>query len=168
MGFALSWLGVKSVSPRIVQEALELTGTGRFEEIPDSALTGVDLPSGWYLVIANNQPPEFFVDSAVERLSTLGYVVICFVEEHVMYSSAAGWKRGRQVWSILHDVQKGVAHLEARGDLPSNFSTIRDRLRASQEAAVARTPTLTILSTFPFSWPRRHRLSPRSRYPGTW
>lgn len=135
MGFALSWLGVKNTTPRVVQEALDLTATRRHEEIPDSPLTGLDLPSGWYLVIANNQPPSFFAESAIKRLSAHCEAVICFVEEHVMYSSATGWKNGFQVWAVRHDAQIGVEHLEALGDPPSNFTTIRDRLRALQVAA---------------------------------
>ena len=138
MGYSLSWMGVKDVSLHVVLEALALTRTGRRQEIPDSPLNGVNLPSGWYLVIANNKSPDFFADSALQRLSTDGELVTCFVEEHVMYSSATGWKGGRKVWSVLHDSQLDIEHLETAGDLPSNFSLIRDRLHASQEAAGGR------------------------------
>jgi hypothetical protein len=36
------------------------------------------------------------------------------------------------VWSITHDLQRGIGHLEAEGALPDAFGPIRDRLSAKQ------------------------------------
>jgi hypothetical protein len=47
-----------------------------------------------------------------------------------MFSKAAVWRAGGEVWSVVHDSEKGVRHLEARGHLPSEFASIRDRLLA--------------------------------------
>lgn len=49
-----------------------------------------------------------------------------------MYSRASGWKDGRRVWSITHDLQRGNGHLEAEGDVPPVFAPVRDRLIAEQ------------------------------------
>ncbi len=149
MGFSLSWLGVKGVPPDVVLEALGLGGTGGRDEVPDAPLNGVELPGAWYLVIANRQPPEFFQESVLQRLSTIGEVVICFVEEHVMCSSATGWKHGRTMWSVLHDAQRDIEHLEAAGDLPSTFAAIRERLLASQQAAGGRTANVDYIFEVP-------------------
>ncbi len=149
MGFSQSWLGVKRVSPRVILEALALCGTGGCDVVPDAPLNGVGLPGEWYLVIANNQPPEFFQDSVLQRLSADGEVVICFVEEHVMYSSATGWKNGRKAWSVLHDSQRDVEHLEAAGDLPSIFASIRDRLRSEQKAGGGRSENVDFIFDVP-------------------
>jgi hypothetical protein len=138
MGYSLSWLGVKNVSPGIVRKALRLKDTGQRAELPESPFNGLQLPNGWYFVIADHQSPEFFPESVLAQLSTHGELVICFVEEHVMYSSATGWKDGRQVWSIYHDSQRDIEDLEATGDLPPSFGPIRDKLRAAQEAAGGR------------------------------
>lgn len=36
------------------------------------------------------------------------------------------------MWSIVHDDQKDLRHLETRGQLPPEFASIRDRLSAEQ------------------------------------
>ncbi len=138
MGYSLAWIGVKDVNPHSMLQALALAGTGRRETLPESPLTGVDLANGWYLVIANHQSDEFFADAILKRLSIEGEVVTCFLEEHVMFSRAAGWSGGRKVWWVLHDAERDIEHLEAGGELPACFAAVRDRLRSSQEAAGGR------------------------------
>ena len=55
-----------------------------------------------------------------------------FVEEHVMFSTVAAWESGKEVWSIMHDAQKGILDLKVKGTPPGNFTAIRDRLLAQQ------------------------------------
>ena len=132
MGYSLSWLAVRGKDAATVRNALGLRDTGEREEIPDSPLLGADLPGGWYLVFANRCD---FADSApLAKLSSAADVVTCSVEEHVMYSSAASWNNGRQVWSVIHDAQQGAGHLDAVGELPPGFGPIRDRLWEEQAA----------------------------------
>jgi hypothetical protein len=100
MGYSLAWMGAKNVDSHDVLVALALACTNRRETIPESPLTGIDLRNGWYLVIANHQSDEFFADAILKRLSIQGEVVTCFVEEHVMYSRASGWKGGRKAWQM--------------------------------------------------------------------
>jgi hypothetical protein len=118
-----------------VLATLELRGTNTYEQIPESDLTGASLPSGWYLVTANNGFPTFAEDTTLRRLSQTAEVVTCFVEEHVMCSAASLWADGRQVWSVLHDAGKGIEHLKSKGNLPPMFAPISERLRAEQAAA---------------------------------
>jgi hypothetical protein len=134
MGFSLSWVAVRGKTGRDVCDELGVEGTGRREEFPESPLTGAELPGGWYLVIANHDP-RFSLDEVLERISAYSEMVTCFVEEHVMYSAATGWRGGKKVWSIIHESDKGIDHLETEGDLPPMFGSIRDRLRLEQEAA---------------------------------
>ncbi len=130
MGFSLSWLAIRGKDVATVRSELGVRGTGRHEEVPESPLLGADLPTGWYLVLANRCDLE--ETQPLAELSSGGEVVTCFVEEHVMYSRASGWKDGRRVWSITHDLQRGYGHLETDGDLPPVFAPIRDRLTAEQ------------------------------------
>lgn len=134
MGYALQWLAVKGKAPALVLDELDLTGTGEFEDIPDSPLTGATLPGGWYVVTGHHFLGQF----PIERISRGCEVVTCGVEEHVMYSFAEGWKDGQQIWSINHDSSRGIQHLEAKGDLPRAFELIRDRLLAEQQAEGAK------------------------------
>jgi hypothetical protein len=105
------------------------------EEIPDSDINGAELPGGWYMVVSNRDHLHLTSDKVLARLSTIGEVISCFVEEHVMFSSAARWQSGRRVWSVEHDAQRGIEHLATAGDLPPKFASIRDELRSKQEAA---------------------------------
>jgi len=103
----MSWAAVRGGSPQAVHDALALRGTGKHYEIPDSDITGVVLPGGWYLVVSNRDGLHLTSDAALKRLSGIGEVVICFVEEHVMSSLVACWREGQHVWSIYHDAQSG-------------------------------------------------------------
>jgi hypothetical protein len=59
-------------------------------------------------------------------------------EEHVMVSVATGWKDSQRVWSVTHDAQRDMEHLQAEGALPAAFASIRDRLCSEQQTAGGR------------------------------
>jgi hypothetical protein len=130
MGFSLSWAAVPSSARDRLLDRLALSPTGEFEEVPESATSGVHLPTGWYVVVANRcdyvsgRIPDL---AAVSRASD---VVACSVEEHVMASFAWGWSAGRLAWEVSHDAQAGRRHLEQSGDVPAAYAGIRDRLLA--------------------------------------
>jgi hypothetical protein len=50
-----------------------------------------------------------------------------------MNSYACGWANGVEHWSVFHDAQQDIKHLEMRGTLPPQLKSIRDRLFAEQE-----------------------------------
>ena len=137
MGFSLSWLAIKGASRQTALSALGLRGTETFEELPESALTGVLLPTGWYMVVSNRgEYPAFMEDMTLTQVSATTEVVTCFVEEHVMCSHAAQWRGGRELWSLMHTADTGgIEHLEIRGEPPPFFASIRDSLRAKQQEA---------------------------------
>ena len=135
MGFSMSWAAVRGGTPQAVHGALALRGTGTREEIPESDITGAELPGGWYMVASNRDGLRLTEDAALERLSRVGEVIMCFVEEHVMCSFAACWRDGQRVWSVYHDAQSGMDSLDVQGEPPAAFVAIRDRLRAQQAAA---------------------------------
>ena len=55
-----------------------------------------------------------------------------------MVSVATGWKDGQRVWSVTHDAQRDMEHLQTEGELPAVFTSIRDRLRSEQQKAGGR------------------------------
>src|SRR5262245_58862117 len=133
MGYSLSWIAVKGRRPNSVREELSFRTTGKREEIPESEVSAVEMPGGWYLIVSNHTE-QVASDAAMQRLSSSGCeLVTCFVEEHVMFSSATGWRDGRKSWSIIHDSQRGIEHLETMGELPASYSSIRERLFAEQK-----------------------------------
>jgi hypothetical protein len=135
MGHSMSWVAVKGSTPQAVRDSLALRATGAREEIPESDITAAELPGGRYMVVSDRDGLHLTSGEVLARLSALGEVIACFVEEHVMFSSAECWRSGRRVWSVQHDAQRGMEHLTADGELPPTFSSVRDELRGKQEAA---------------------------------
>ena len=113
----MSWAAVRGSTPQAVHDALALRGTGTREEIPESDITGTALPGGWYMVASNRDGLRLTEEAALGRLSRVGEVVMCFVEEHVMCSFAACWCDGQLVWSVYHDSggPKGVRVFGGQG-----------------------------------------------------
>lgn len=137
MGYSLSWLAVRGKPPQVVRDELQFRPTGEREEFPESDLSAVEMPNGWYLIVS--QRSELVAsDAAITRLSSSGgEVVTCFVEEHVMFSRASRWKDGSKTWSVFHNAQDRCDHLDAQGDPPSEFSSIVADLSAKQHDADA-------------------------------
>lgn len=135
MGYSQSWLAVRGKPPSAVLEALGLRGTGTREEIAESPIVGVELPSGWFLVVADRSGHRLMREPVLQKLSAGCEVVTGDVEEHVMASVATGWKNGQRVWSVVHDAQQEMEHLATEGELPANFVGIRDELLFKQQAA---------------------------------
>ena len=128
MGASLSWFAICGKTPEAVLHDFGLKNAGK--EYRETPFCGGPLPSGWYLVIHGRH--EFTNDEA-SRLSRGCEVIACFVDEHVMVSSASGWKDGSELWSVTHDAQENDDHLEVRGEPPAGFGAIRDRLIKQQE-----------------------------------
>jgi hypothetical protein len=155
MGWSLSWVAVNGVTPQAVQSALALRGTGSREEFPESDITGTMLPGGWYLVVSQRDGLRLTEDSALKRLSCLGEVVMCWVEEHVMCSFAACWRDGQRIWSVNHDSGRGIENFVVEGQHPDSFTQIHDKLFAKQAAAGGKTARLTAFSTSQWNWHNR-------------
>lgn len=137
MGYSLSWLAVKGKPPQAVRDELAFRLAGKREEIPEADLSAVEMPSGWYLIVANHSE-QVASDAAMQRLSSSGgELVTCFVEEHVMFSSASSWKDGRKSWSVIHNAQERRDHLDTQGDLPAAFNSILCQFKTKQQDADA-------------------------------
>jgi hypothetical protein len=134
MGFSLSWVAVNGKSAAKVQEELGLKGTGQYEEIFESPYTGFLLPKGFYLVVAN-ESEELATEKVLKSLSAGCEAIACFVEEHVMVSQVALWKNGQMVWSVAHDSQKGIEHLDTCGVPPAEFASVCSQKMAAQKAS---------------------------------
>jgi len=133
VGFSLSWIAVPAAARGKLLDVLKLTPTGNFEEVPKAAASGINLPTGWYVVLRNRVEMTAGTSADLARLSRSIGVIACFVEEHVMVSWARGWSAGTLAWSVCHDLQVGLRHLEASGDLPPEYPAVRDRLLGKQD-----------------------------------
>lgn len=130
MGYSISWLAVHGKDAGAVKRELGLKGTGQYEEVPESPLLGAQLPGNWYLIFANRC--DYADDTPLATLSQKCAVITCTVEEHIMFSSASSWRDGRLIWRIDHNAEEALEHLDAEGDLPEVFASLRERLSAKQ------------------------------------
>jgi hypothetical protein len=131
MGYSLLWAAVKSGKPEAIHSLLGLRATDVWEEIPESKTVGASLPTGWYLVSFNRKE---LGDHILTKLSSLGEVAYCFVEDHVMFTRASGWKDGKFLWSVTPDCEKGKNHLEIKGDAPASWKGVHAKLVSKQDA----------------------------------
>ena len=130
MGFRIQLIAVRGKEPLEVQRDYGVVPTGRREEVPESPVVGAVLPSGAYLLFINDEiVPD---DEVFTRLSENSSLVACYANETVMNSYACEWDKGTEQWSVYHDAQRGIEHLEVTGNLPCEFQSIRDRLLAEQ------------------------------------
>lgn len=146
MGCSQSWLAVRGVPSSTVHASLGLKAA---EDRTNSVFEGAELPTGWYLVIAGESGHRMLGVDAAQRLSHLSDVIIGDVEEHVMVSTTAAWRAGRQVWSVTHDSQQDVEHLVSNGELPSEYDRIREQFMLQQAAAGGRDAQVDYLFEVP-------------------
>jgi hypothetical protein len=132
MGWSLSWAALKGGNLQTACAVLGLRATGKREEMAESKIDGAALPTGWYVVQFDRTEME---DRQLARLSRSGEVVYCFVEDHLMVSWASRWSEGKEIWSVVHDCEKGLFHLDIKGEAPAQLKGIAERLIAEQEAA---------------------------------
>ena len=131
MGFSLCWIAVRGLGREMILHRLGLRPNGEREEVPEARYSGGQLPSGWYVVVSNNDFKLIEDDRVKSDLSHLGEAIICFVEEHVMISGAAGWKGGQCNWAVRHEAEEGLEHLVEEGNLPDCYASIRNDLLES-------------------------------------
>ncbi len=135
MGFHVAWIAVRGKTPGEVQTELGLTETGVREFVPESDLSGVYLPSAWYVVFVNDLTVDELWDDTLATLSHNADVMSFVVEESSMVSLARGFSGGSRLWEVIHDSSKGLENLDASGRLPDEFPAIRDRLAAELKKA---------------------------------
>ena len=115
-------------TPGVVRKELGLTETNEREYVPESDVTGVLLPSGWYMVFFNEPLPAEFDEATLSKLSQGATVMLFVVEETSMVSFARGYADGTRAWEVVHDANEGMEHLEVTGFPPPPFIEMRDRL----------------------------------------
>jgi hypothetical protein len=142
MGDATFWLAFKGIPRSAVLDRLSLQGATE----PNPEIFGAELPEDWYLVLGNGL--NFMDDGIMNRACADGRGVSCYLESHVMISAAAGWENGRRVWSVLHESEKDIDHLETEGELPEPFAVIREAQFAKQKEQGDR-PTIDYIFDVP-------------------
>lgn len=130
MGYRVLLITVTGKDKDTIYSEYCVAPTGQYEEIAESPVTGTFLSNGAYLLYVNDDitPNE----KIFARLSKDAELLACYANETVMDCSVSSWINGSEQWSVWHDAQQGLTHLEASGDVPDQFILIRNRLFAEQ------------------------------------
>ena len=83
---------------------------------------------GWRFLMSEDH--RFASRERVAAAAEGGVAIGVYLEEHVMVSGAFGAEEGRLVWSVQHDPEQGLEHLDVWGEPPAALEGIRDRLLA--------------------------------------
>lgn len=130
MGFRVLLLAVSGKTPEAIHRDYGVRATEKYEEIPESPVTGAMLPTSAYLLYVNDEiTPD---DEVLAQLSRHASLLACYANETVMQSALTLWADGRKQWSVWHDAQHAADHLETSGNVPEELLPIRDRLLADQ------------------------------------
>ena len=121
MGYAVSWLAIRGNTETSLLASLALEKTGETEEIAESAWSATHVRE-WLVVWSNSCQPKGFRDAG-SKLP--GEVVICDIEEHVMFSSVAFFNNGTLSWRITHDAQEANDDLLVEGQPPESLAHIQ-------------------------------------------
>lgn len=128
MGLSLSFIAIRGPD---ALAALGLAASGepfRGEPLPPpEEFVAFDL-GGWRFLMSEDH--RFASRERVAAAAEGGSAIGVYLEEHVMVSGAFGAEEGRLVWSVQHDPEQGLEHLDVWGEPPAALEGIRDRLLA--------------------------------------
>jgi len=133
MGFSHSFVATKSISKARLLEGLGLTETDVSGDV-DVPLGGFglsELPGDWLLVACNDF--DLPRTAPLAAISEGGELICAAIEEHVMFSEAAGFRDGLQIWRVQHDPDRSYDDLKVDGAPPAAFGKLRDEARAEQD-----------------------------------
>lgn len=135
MGFSISWIAVRYKTPDTLLEELSLKRTGEMSEYPEAPICGRTLPGGWFMLVFDEINHPLVTTKSFAAISKDCDAVICSIEEHVMVATSELWRNGEQIWRIEHDAQQSIDHIEASGNLPSEYAAIVEEYATQQENA---------------------------------
>lgn len=134
MGVGISWIAFQGRAKEQILAEANLRDSGEATDWYQAPALGVELPDGWYLVCLKGVEHPLASQESLENLSASCRIVSGMVEEHVMYSAASEYRRGRLVWRVSHQGDKDVFDLSAEGELPKEFEDVKREIWAQQEA----------------------------------
>jgi hypothetical protein len=134
LGYSLSVLALQCADPDGALSTLDIVRSGEKAEYASAPLTGIAMPDGWYIIVADRCEHRLVEAATLERISGKYRIIACAIEEHVMFSSAEEWREGKQVWRAQHQGDDGIINLETSGTLPASFQAMENDFRARQTA----------------------------------
>lgn len=155
MGSAYAWMAMKDASADEACAAVNLVRSGGAADHPESVyFSGTALPGGWYVVAANAEAFDYFMDMDLAELSASRDLVVFEAEEHMMYFALAYWRGGARLWEVTHRGNEGVYNLDADGELPAEFDSLRADYKAKQDAEGGEGASVDFLAEVPLQLAR--------------
>lgn len=137
MGYSISWLATRNLSPEELQAHFGSSFLTVAEEpIEGAGNVATQLPSGFTLLFCHDDS-ELCEDLAKQLSTEEGEVYSASVEEHVMVSILTLWRGEERVWSVMHDGSDGGDDLEVAGEPPPELAELIARCEAQRTAADA-------------------------------
>ncbi|MEM1380260.1 MAG: hypothetical protein AAGH41_06515 [Pseudomonadota bacterium] len=125
MGFCVSYAAFRSANKDAVLKNLRLEEKAASGSLLDEEIAGVPLVSGGYLVFARD--PLFFGEGGCFLEESWGPDVIwCSALETTMSFYAASFRGGVELWSVAHDAQIALEHLDVQGTPPAVLQELRE------------------------------------------
>ena len=134
MGFSISWVAFKGVPDVVGLSRLGLSLTARSSGFSQERCLGRSLPGAWYLVVERKWNSKIVSSSSLSAVSADCEVVAGWVEDHVMFSAAEGWRHGLTTWRLEHDAEKSDRHIECSGEPPPTYAAALAEAEAGQDA----------------------------------
>jgi hypothetical protein len=134
VGVSISWVAFKGVTDVVGLSRLGLSLTARSSSFGQERYLGRSLPGAWYLVVERKWNSKIVSSSSLSALSADCEVVAGWVEEHVMFSAAEGWRDGQKTWRLEHDAEKSDRHIECSGEPPTTYPAALAEAEAEQDA----------------------------------
>lgn len=149
MGFSHSWIAIQGLASERAIEALVMEVE---EECAPEDVTGDGLylgiaPNGWLIALTDRRANAF--EGGLADLAKFGPAVACEINEHVMYSEARGYDGGSESWRVVYDCEEGPDALRVTGNPPAQFSEIRHKAEAEQEAEGGEDADVDVLFDIP-------------------
>jgi hypothetical protein len=133
MGYSLSWLAFRNLPSEIGLARLGLMPTGRKTKEAEAEISGGQMSNGWFLVIAPGCNNPLISETSLRSLSEGSSVVACSIEEHVMFSSSECWEDRVRIWTLKHDANQSIRHLDIDGIPPSEYDRLRKEAQEQQD-----------------------------------
>ena len=131
MGFRVALITVRGIDADTLYERYGVQRTGQREEIAESPVCGATVSTGWELLYLNDYPRPH--SELLAKLSVNAELLFCDVNETCMSSFATRWENGVEKWVVFHDGQQSLTHLVTDGELPDEYTSIRDAKLREQE-----------------------------------
>ena len=134
MGFSVSWIALPPSHIDAALPTLGFTLEEQFSASEDWRYNLGHLSESWALILATRC--DFAPSAPLAAISRNTAIYAFYAEEHVMVSGISAWQAGKEQWSVDHDPNNGIDHLEINGTPPDIVGKARAR-RLNQQVNAA-------------------------------